>query len=77
MNTTPKYSKVELLIKNSKSADRDITQTIRLEFNDAGMIITGDYIIVIEDERNAEHSLTSTGKIFQLSEVVAYKTYQS
>lgn len=86
MNTAPKYSKVELLLKiRSKTLksdglipkDEDFGQTTRIEFTDAGLIITGDYIIIIEDERNPEHSLTSTGKIFHLSEIVAYRTYSS
>ena len=84
MNTAPKYSKVELfLMIDIKSQDslrtkqNDFPQTTKLEFNDAGLIITGDYIIVIEDEVSPEHSLTSTGKIFQLAEIKAYKTYKS
>jgi hypothetical protein len=79
MNSAPKYSKVELLLKSKDMIHGpiDFNQTTRLEFNDAGLIITGDYIIVIEDETSPEHSLTSTGKIFHLSEIRAYRTYKS
>jgi hypothetical protein len=85
MNTAPKYSKVELLLKNntSKQSDglipktEDFPQTTRLEFTDAGLIITGDYAIVVEDEVHPEHSLTSTGRIFHLSQIAGYRTYKS
>lgn len=86
MNTAPKYSKVELLLiakpqfddaDGLSNSDPVFPQTTRLEFNDAGLIITGDYIIVVEDEVHQQHSLTSTGKIFHMSEIRAYKTYKS
>jgi hypothetical protein len=84
MNTAPKYSKVELLVKvNVQSQDglrtknKEFPQTTKLEFSDAGLIITGDYIIVVEDEVNPEHSLTSTGRLFHMSEISAYRTYKS
>jgi hypothetical protein len=39
-------------------------------------MITGDYIIVTIDEKDEiNDTLTSTGKIFHLNEVSAYKTH--
>lgn len=74
-NRAPKYSKIEILLK-TKSKDKDIESTTKLEFLDCGLMITGDYIVVIIDEKDEiQNSLTSTGKIFSLSEVSGYKTH--
>jgi hypothetical protein len=74
-NTTPKFGKVELLFKNGEPT-KDLTSTTRLEFEDCGLMITGDHIIVILDERDGiNNSLTSTGRIFSLKEIAAYKTH--
>jgi hypothetical protein len=50
--------------------------TINISFEDCGLMITGDYIIVIIDERDEiKDALTSTGKIFPLKDIAAYKTH--
>lgn len=67
--TAPKFSKVELLVKLSS------TRT-NLTFEDCGLMITGDYIIVILDEKDEiNNTLTSVGKIFPLKDVDSYKTH--
>ena len=72
MNKAPKFGKVDLLIKSKK----DTYSTSLISFEDCGLMITGDYIIVIIDENNEiEHTLTSTGKIYHLSEIASYKTH--
>jgi hypothetical protein len=76
MNRAPKFGKIELLIKQSKTSDKSIQPTERVEFLDSGLMITGDHIIVVIDERDElNNTLTSTGKIFNLNDVVAYKTH--
>ena len=45
----PKFRKIILLLKNNKSDD-DIIPTIRVEHEDCAMIITGDYVIITEEE---------------------------
>lgn len=76
-NRAPKYSKVEILLK-TKTSDKSIDSTSKLEFLDCGLMITGDYIVVIIDEKDEiNNSLTSTGKIFSMSEVSGYKTHTS
>lgn len=79
MNRAPKFGKIELLIKTPKvSFTSDIQPTERIEFLDAGLMITGDHIIVIIDERDElNNTLTSTGKIFHLDTVLAYKTHSA
>lgn len=74
-NTAPKFGKVELLLRNTLN-NNDLTSITRIEFLDCGLMITGDYIIVTIDERDdINNTLTSTGKIFNLNEVSAYKTH--
>jgi hypothetical protein len=68
--TAPKFGKVELLMK----AGRD-SRTLAT-FEDCGLMITGDYIIVILDEKDdINNTLSSTGKIFSLKDIVSYKTH--
>lgn len=71
--TAPKFGKVELLIKSDQ---KNTLSNVKLTFSDCGLMITGDYIIVIIDERDEINgTLTSTGKIFPLKDVEAYKTH--
>jgi len=68
--TAPKFGKVELLIRTGGNS-----RTLET-FEDCGLMITGDYIIVIVDERDdINNSLTSTGKIYPMKDIVSYKTH--
>ena len=68
--TAPKFGKVELLIRTGGSSRSLET------FEDCGLMITGDYMIVILDETDdINNTLTSTGNIFNLKEIVSYKTH--
>jgi hypothetical protein len=68
--TAPKFGKVELLMKTGGHS-----RTLET-FEDCGLMITGDYIIVILDEKDdIDNSLTSTGNIFNLKDIVSYKTH--
>ena len=75
MNRAPKFGKIELLLKEETN-DKAIQSTNKIEFLDCGLMITGDYIIVIIDEKDElNNTLTSTGRIFNLKDVSAYKTH--
>ncbi len=75
MRGAPKYSKVEIMLVLD-SPDPRIPQTKVLTFLDAGLVLTGDYIVIVLDVRDETNSnLTTTGKIFPLSQVTSYKTY--
>jgi hypothetical protein len=68
IDRAPKFSKVELLRKVGLSINSE-------EFQDCGLVITGDYIIVIEEMKETPTSpLISTGRIFPLNEITSYKT---
>ena len=72
-NMAPKFGKVELLVRVNNS---DLPSTTNISYDDCGLMITGDYIIVIIDERDeANNTLTSTGKIYPMKDIVAYKTH--
>ncbi len=73
MNMVPKFSKVELLIKDILN-NVELPSVTKVEFNNCGLMITGDYIIVTIEESKPNET-TNIGRIFHLSEVSAYKTY--
>lgn len=76
INTAPKFGRIELLIKNEGYNDKDLRSTTRIQFLDCGLVITGDHIIIVIDEKDeSSNSSTSTGRIFSLKDVSAYKTY--
>jgi len=76
MNRAPKFSKVELIIKEPNLTDTKFNNERKIEFLDCGLMITGDYIIVIIDEKNElNDTLASTGRVFSLNQVAAYKTH--
>lgn len=72
-NTAPKFSKVEILLRNTNASS--IQAVDREEFLDCGLIITGNYLIIVIDENDIKNSLTSTGKIFNLDKIISYKTH--
>jgi hypothetical protein len=49
--TAPKFGKVEILVKTEGPTKGSIS-IIKQTFDDCGLMITGDYIIVIIDERD-------------------------
>lgn len=68
--TAPKFGKVELMMRTGGDS-----RTVQ-SFDDCGLMITGDYIIVILDEKDdINNTLTSTGSIFNLKDIVSYKTH--
>ncbi len=76
MNKAPKFGKVELLIKDNSHSDPLFKSETKVEFLDCGLMITGDYIIVVIDEKDEyNNTLTSTGRIFSLRDVSSYKTH--
>jgi hypothetical protein len=69
MQGAPIFGKVELWVKNSTNITKE-------EYTDSGMVITGNYLIIVENETaDAENTVTSTGTLYELSTVVKYKTH--
>jgi len=79
MQGAPKFSKVEIhfntQVDNLKPQNIG-TKTKTLHFEDAGLMITGDYmILVLDNKADAETSANSTGHVYPLSSVVSYTTH--
>lgn len=69
MNSAPKFSKIELLLKHGDSIEKK-------EFLDCALVMSGDYLVVVLDEKNElQKSHTTTGEIFNMKDVKAYKTH--
>jgi hypothetical protein len=68
INTVPKFSKVALRRKFESEESYDlITDT----YENCGLMITGNFMIVTIDEGDA----STKGKVYKLSDIYDYKTY--
>jgi hypothetical protein len=48
----------------------------KVEFEDAGMFITGNYVVITTKEYNEEiKEVIQTSKIFHLNEINSYRTH--
>ena len=86
IHTAPKFKKIELLLKlggtktydeNDSLRDLDLQRTTKITMEDCAMVITGDYIIITQDEGENEIGAErkSTSKIYNLSEIDSYRLY--
>tara|TARA_R110000803_G_scaffold130868_1_gene198128 strand:+ start:235 stop:504 length:270 start_codon:yes stop_codon:yes gene_type:complete len=85
--SAPKFKKVELLLKiggtknydeNDSLRDLDLYRTTKVFHEDCAMVITGDYVIITEDEGNNEIDTEKSikGKIYDLKEIDSYRLYR-
>jgi hypothetical protein len=74
-NVEPIFAKVEILLKKRVN-DVQLPSLTKLEFLDASLVITGDYLVITTKRygETLEH-VNKVGEIFHLSEISAYKTY--
>jgi hypothetical protein len=70
MQGAPNFYKIELLIKDKESL-------LKEEFYDSGMVITGDYIIIVSKEESdwVSDLDANKGLVYNLKDVKSYKTY--
>jgi hypothetical protein len=74
-NIIPTFTKVELLVKTVIN-DVVMPSLSKVEFEDAGMMITGNYMIITTKEYNSElNEMVQTSKIFHLNEINSYRTH--
>jgi hypothetical protein len=71
MQGKEKFKKIEVILKDEKSKDSDFPATINLSFHHASFYINGGCFIIEEEERGGDR-----GKIYPVSEVIAYKTFK-
>jgi len=69
MNTIPVFNKIEILVIEGESIRK-------VDYDDVGMYITGDYIVIVEDTRNSDDTLTSRGIIYDIKTIKEYKTHR-
>ena len=76
--SAPKFRKIILLLKDKNSKDKDIIPTVRIEHEDCAMIITGDYVIITEEENDNNIDVPSSiiGKIYDIKEIDSYKLFK-
>lgn len=78
MNMAPKYKKIELLVKKPIAGNMD--SILKYVAHDAALIISGNYLIVVTDEETEEVdgsiSTSTTGEIYDLINVMKYKTFK-
>lgn len=71
----PTFAKVELLVKNIVN-DVIMPSLIKVEFIDAGIVITGNYMIITTKDYNQESlEIIQTSKLFHLNEINSYRTH--
>jgi hypothetical protein len=77
MNTAPKYSKIELITKNNLNQSTSLIEENLLTFEDCGMFISGDFLIIVEDTKDetGETNTVTEGTVFNLTNIKQYKTY--
>ena len=69
MQGAPIFGKVELWVKSGNGVSKS-------EYTDSGMVITGNYLIIVENETaDAESTVTSTGTLYELSDIKKYRTH--
>lgn len=71
-NTIPKFPKVSIILKSIDIKSRlgkGLSRDMRT-FDDCGLMITGDYLIITTEKQDG-----TVGTVFKLADIVEYKTY--
>lgn len=78
-HTAPKFKKIVLILKEEGWEENSSTfpSTIRVEHEDCGMMITGNYVVITEDHRSnvIDQPPSVMGKVYQLNNVDSYKLF--
>lgn len=71
--SAPKFGKIILLLKDSEGKP-----TERLEYLDSAIIITGNYVIITEENSSDLNNPASvSGKIYEMKDIHSYKLYKN
>jgi len=71
INSAPKFRKILLLIKDEENKPVD-----SLEYLDSSMIITGNYVIITEEQNvNIDEPSSITGIIYEMKQIHSYKLF--
>tara|TARA_R110000803_G_scaffold5996_2_gene19679 strand:- start:3782 stop:4006 length:225 start_codon:yes stop_codon:yes gene_type:complete len=70
--SAPIFRKVVLLLK-----DKENKPTVRIEYLDSAMIITGNYVIITEEETvSVNNPTTISGIIYEMKNIHSYKLFK-
>jgi hypothetical protein len=88
MITAPTYSKIILLVKTNyykrsliteedDIMPDDIPSTVVVEYEDCGMVVTGNYIIIAQEENKDDKTKQkfTDNKIYQIEEIESFRLY--
>jgi hypothetical protein len=71
--SAPKFGKIILLLKDSEGKP-----TERLEYLDSAIIITGNYVIITEENSSDLNNPASvSGKIYEMKDIHSYKLFKN
>jgi len=89
MITAPTYSKIVLLVKTNyykrsilteedDIIPDDLPSTVVIEYEDCGMIITGAYIIIAQEQNKDDKTKEkfTDNKIYNIDEVESFRLYK-
>jgi len=67
MQGAPKYAKIVITWKT----------TLTTEFEDCGMVVTADKVIIVKDTHDSVTNMQKTeGSVFELKDMKSYATYK-
>ena len=70
--SAPKFRKIVLLL-----TDDDNKPTTRMEYMDSAMIITGNYVIMSEEETvSVDNPATISGNVYEMKNIHSYKLFK-
>jgi len=90
MITAPTYSKIILLVKtnyykrplltendDNDIVSNDIPSTAVVEYEDCGMVITGNYILIAQEQNNDDKTKEkfTDNKIYHIDEIDSFRLY--
>jgi hypothetical protein len=71
--SAPKFGKIVLLLK-----DKEGKPTDKEEFLDSAIVITGNYVIITEENSSDVNIPASvSGKIFEMKDIHSYKLFKN
>lgn len=74
MISAPSFKKVILLLHTEKKSGGSMKANKKKVHDDCSMIMTGNYIIITEQETgDAEQPTSTTGVVYPISDVISYK----
>lgn len=73
ISSAPKFSKIILLLKDSEGKPSN-----KIEYLDSAMIITGNYVIITEEESsNVNDPAIIDGKIYEMKDIYSYRLFKN